>query len=253
MAQPHAYTSRALYHFVGHADPSNNETNYAVLSKVLKSGWISHHPHKQEWGGERLKYNPNSDLSDGELIIPDVVCFCDIPYEGLALHLNKYGPFGLSLSREYLVKYGARPVMYFPAFPSPGSAYGATRLADIAASYKSLWNNLSQGEMDSARTMGREDATLQRAASHAQTILGRDFLAFVKVFDPRLLEDDEKNYYMEREWRRLGNVKIDPEHVGEVLVEASFINRARTEHPRYSAKIRPSPVPPSGSSIESTA
>jgi len=45
-----AYTSGELFHFVGRPFPDDDEANYQTLLKVLRSGCVSHPPHRPDWG-----------------------------------------------------------------------------------------------------------------------------------------------------------------------------------------------------------
>jgi hypothetical protein len=59
------------------------------------------------------------------------------------MHLGKYGPFGLSLSKPLLVKYGARPVLYIPVSATDkGSSFGEERLRNIEQVYRGFHKHL---------------------------------------------------------------------------------------------------------------
>src|SRR4051812_5389252 len=105
------YISNELFHFVGRSHPTDHETNYQILLKVLDSRCISHPPHNSDWGAHQITINWDKSIFTEELIVPSVTCFCDIPFETLGIHLKKYGMFGVSFDRSLLIKYGARPVI----------------------------------------------------------------------------------------------------------------------------------------------
>ena len=115
------YTSDELFHFVGYRSPTDDEKNYQILVEILRVSCVSHPPHNPEpdWGAVTVKTNWNGllrygDDKDNGLIVPTVTCFGDIPASGLGIHIEKYGKFGVSFPRDYLIRYGARPVMYVP-------------------------------------------------------------------------------------------------------------------------------------------
>src|SRR5215467_5099242 len=108
------YTSGELFHFVGFRSPDDHETNYKTLLKVLGDCWVSHPPHERNWGRTQAAIDCSKRLILEELIVPAVTCYADIPLDHLGLHARKYGMFGVSFRRDYLVKYGARPVFYIP-------------------------------------------------------------------------------------------------------------------------------------------
>ena len=130
------YFSDELFHFVGFAHPDDDEANYATLKLILQTGCISHPPHTSDWGATSICFTWEKALVSG-MIIPAVVCFADIPVEHLSLHVAKHGAFGLSLPRQLLARYGARPVMYIPLrSDNRGSPFGAELLRDIEQVYR---------------------------------------------------------------------------------------------------------------------
>ena len=42
-----------------------------------------------------------------------MVCFCDIPLSQLMNHINTYGKYGLGMSKEWGIREGLNPVIYF--------------------------------------------------------------------------------------------------------------------------------------------
>ena len=232
------YTSDELFHFVGCGHPHDHEGNYDILKTILIDRCISHPPHERGWGVERLTLNPAESLLNGGLLVPDVVCFADIPVGALDIHVKKYGMFGLSLVRGHLVRYGDRPVMYVPVHADDGlSIYRRTLLRDIEAVFRSLQEVTRDLPPLTQRSLGRQLGSLQESAQAASTILGRAFLAFIKPFDAALDDSAPENFYMEREWRRLGNVCFEPEHVGRVLVAEAYVARLKAECPAFERKV----------------
>ena len=234
------YTSDELFHFVGRGDPEDHDKNFSVLKAILDSGWVLHRGGEPGWGVERISINPTESLLDEGMIVPEVVCFADIPFEALSIHVRKYGQFGLSLSRAHLQAYGARPVMYFPVnLEQVEARYGRPCLADIEVVFRALREHLRQVEAPSVRTWGKPPETLGQAADAFSGIALKEFLAFIKPFDAQLPPTAENNYYMEREWRRLGNMGFSERDVRSVVVPPAFMDRARNELGPYGAKLSP--------------
>jgi hypothetical protein len=238
------YTSTELFHFVGRADPLNHERNWDVVRTVLKQGWISHPPHERGWGKVGYHIDLDADLVRGDLLVPSVTCYCDIPLQSLNIHNRKYGYFGLSFSRAYLIEYGARPVMYVPSDAGNWRSVAAAHLKEWQAVLAGLRQPSAMTYAEPARILGRDLQTLDEVVSATRSVYEKDFLAFVKPFDPHLTDDHPDNYYMEREWRKYGNLRCGPDDVTRVVVERSFAERARQEFPQFAEKITSLPVEP---------
>ena len=59
------------------------------------------------------------------------------------------------------------------------------------------------------------------------------FLAFVKPFNATLALEDPENYYMEREWRRFGNLKLQQNCLRRVVVQPDFYETAKRDFPGF--------------------
>ena len=106
------YISNELHHFIGRS-LENDDLRFQLLFKIIQSGWITPSPHRENELYE-VKLRPTDIFDSYELLNPKVVCFCDIPIKDLKLHMSKYSQFGLSFSKEFLIKNGAMPVFYIP-------------------------------------------------------------------------------------------------------------------------------------------
>jgi Putative abortive phage resistance protein AbiGi, antitoxin len=138
------YTSSELFHLVGRASPEDHDANYQTLLKVLDSRQVSHPPHHHQCN-ERLSFNWNESLLNEKLVLPEITCFCDIPYEALEVHMRKYGMFGVSFAREYLVKYGARPAIYVPLQPSdPLRGWGTIFCEAFLIDVEQVWRGVHE-------------------------------------------------------------------------------------------------------------
>jgi hypothetical protein len=234
------YFSDELFHFVGHAHPEDHERNYSVLKLILQKGRISHPPHTDDWGTTSVSVTWENMLVSG-MIVPTVLCLCDIPFEHLAVHVSKYGVFGLSLPKHLLARHGARPVMYVPLrADNRGSPFGSVLLRHIEQVFRGFRRQIVE-ENDSgkrkSRTLGRMPMSAQEAASAMDSIITKDFLAFAKPYDSELPEGHLDRYYSEREWRKFGNQRFDPRDVRRVVVAPGFAQRLAQELPQYSTKI----------------
>lgn len=237
------YTSSELYHFVGWTDPENDERNYETLLKVLKSGRISHHPHDGPDGTVSYKLERAGPWLKEKFIVPAVTCYCDIPREHLSLHRAKYGNFGVGFDRSYLIKYGARPVIYIPVSTSDfGSPFGGSQmLHDIQAQYVGFLEQCVDPEEDhlpDKRSLARKPANVHEALAGITSVIEKSILAFIKPFNADLSDDNRSNYYLEREWRMYGNLPFRGQ-LKSVLVPGSFVDRAKHDVPEFAELVVP--------------
>jgi len=84
------YVSKELSHFVGRG-LSHADDQFALLLHILRTGWLTHPPHRSNVSGN-LSVNPMARLSSNEMCAPQILCFCDIPIEDLNIHTAKYSP-----------------------------------------------------------------------------------------------------------------------------------------------------------------
>jgi len=212
------------------------------LLNILRDGWISYWPHTKDWGEVSVTTNRGGFLQCEELIVPSVTCFADIPSGSLGIHMTKYGKFGISFSRDYLTRYGARPVMYVPLRHDDwGSPHGATLLKDWEAIYKSFQNlviNELPDRSQQSRSLGAEPDNKEAVITAMSNVFAKDFLAFIKPFNSHLAVDHGENYYMEREWRKYGNLRCNLEDINQILVAKGYAAKLAQALPNYADKIK---------------
>lgn len=63
------------------------------------------------------------------------------------------------------------------------------------------------------------------------------FLSFCVPFDSTKDDADQENYYMEREWRVIGDVKFGLEGVCRVILPRPYARRLRSDVPDYAGQI----------------
>jgi Putative abortive phage resistance protein AbiGi, antitoxin len=238
--------SDELFHFVGSKSPEDDEANFATLKAVLASQCVTYDPSVIGWGVQTITISWDKSLLNGELVVPTMTCFCDIPYAHLGhTHIANYGHFGLSLKKSHLVKFGARPVTYIPLHDHDlFGLSGRTLVQDIEILYRAFNEHLDQkfcsGDESPGRRIGKPPVDIVETVAGIGTLLLRDFLSFIKVYDSTLLETDKRYYYAEREWRRCGAVRFGVSEIGTVVVAPKFLTRARREWP--SLDVKPSPT-----------
>ena len=174
-----------------------------------------------------------------------VVCFCDIPVEDLHIHVRKYSNFGLSYLKAYLVDKGASPVFYVAknsvVRPLPATLEGYdevfrrldAREEPLEATTRCAYFDRMAVELnDHFRPAG---AGVLPSALH--NFLTFNVMSFVKVFDDQLPDDDPKNYYMEREWRMLGNLEFELNDVHRVVLPQVYARRFREDVPAFVGQV----------------
>jgi hypothetical protein len=256
------YVSTELTHFLGRALPSN-EDRYALLLKILREGRLTHPPHNLNFSGN-LSVNPNARVSSNEMYSPQVVCFCDIPVGDLGIHVQKYGPFGIAFPKGWLVEQGANPV-YYVANPSRiHSPFTSDLMTEVMRDPMTF---------DYAKVRASIDQTIERGAAfdravpewHRMVDLLRNLLmqtraspgvpleaqklhdltlfmefqvfSFIKFFDPGLDDSHHENFYMEREWRVVGNVQFNLTGISRVLLPKEFGHRLRKDIAEYDGQV----------------
>jgi hypothetical protein len=242
------YISNELFHLVGRSHPTDHKANYETLLKVLDSNCVSHPPHNPDFYAHQISFNWNRNILSEELIVPSITCFCDIPFETLEIHMKKYGKFGLSFPREFLIKYGARPVIYMPMQPSdPQRGWGTIHCEALLHDLEQIWRGFREHLIDPiaagsrSRSLGRKPHSPEAAAMAMDDVFTQQFLAFIKPFNSELPNDHPNNFYLEREWRKFGNLGFQPRDVMHVIVEPDYIERLKKERPAYSDKVVAAP------------
>jgi len=240
MAPEQRYVSKELTHFVGRSLPSD-QARFELLVSILKeegSGyggekglWLTHPPHdpKQPGGNLVLSGNPLESLEKGELVCPEMVCFCDIPSGDLGIHMEKYGQFGIAFTKEFLVERGANPVFYMEqnAFLTDhryanGKPERHTRRGEFFAKAAEDWKKGANN--------GDRRNILKNAVNWY-------FFPYIKLFGSSLDDNHEKNFYMEREWRLLGNVCFQLDDIVRVIMPCEHARAFRNAVPAYSGSL----------------
>lgn len=222
----------------------NHERNYEILGAVLRSRQISHPPHAKHI---EISYKINWDgsLRSEDLIVPRVTCFCDIPYDSLGIHVAKYGRFGVAFDRAFLADAGARPVIYLPLRPRDprqpwGSIHGDAALRHLEAVYRGFYEQVVHPVEDYGIPipLGKKPDSRVHAIMALNSSFVQDILAFVKPFDVDLDPEHLENYYMEREWRRYGNLVFRDSDIRMVIVSSGFAERFAADFPALANRLQ---------------
>src|SRR5689334_21546521 len=104
------YVLDRLTHFIGRSfyDSdviADNEARYNLLIKIINRRQLTHPPHDPT-KPVASNFDARKMLSRDGLAQSSVVCFCDIPYMDLKLHMSKYRMFEISFPKKFLVDKG---------------------------------------------------------------------------------------------------------------------------------------------------
>jgi len=250
------YVSSELTHFVGRG--IDEEQQYQLFLKILKEGWITHPPHKTNISGN-LSVNTSSQMSSNEMYCPQIVCFCDIPIADLSIHKAKYSPFALSFSKDFIVQQGGCPVFYLP---KQASVHGQKELSpeekmrllkEGGADARN--ENIGKGQyfdrmtkeysalMQIFRSMIMKDSQSQvvpegdRRLRELESFIDFHIFSYIKFYDHSCADDHDDNYYLEREWRVIGNVKFDLNDIKTVFMPKKYSQRFRADCPSYKSQV----------------
>ena len=241
----HKYVSDELFHFVGFSHPSDHEANYQVLLKILDSKMVIYRDFDPGSIGLRMSVDWNADIVNGQLVVRQVTCYCDIPETALGIHKSKYGLFGVGFPRTYMVGRGTRPVIYVPIQPNDyrsgwGSIYGVLAIED----WKNAWDAFNEFVVEPnrehvmKRTLNIRPQNAKEAVWAVDDLVTKDFFAFIKAFDCDLSDDEVSNYYMEREWRLIGALRFSESDLSSVFVPKHYEKRLIDDRPSYQSLLR---------------
>jgi Putative abortive phage resistance protein AbiGi, antitoxin len=245
------YTSDELTHFVGRAIPDYKE-RYKVFRDIVRGGQLKP-SYRDVLGVGSVGLADNRKLiSSNEAVRTTCVCFCDIPTEALAVHMQKYGPFGIAFAKSFLVRLGATPLPYVEKNARHRGA-GALSIT-VGEWFDQLRQKLQQFESDLRAYVepieGRPRFLVERSGPetlHGHKLMGKlasirgdlDFhvLGQMKFFDSRLAENDPDNFYMEREWRVPDSVCFGVGQIVRVIMPREFIERFQVEIREFTGEI----------------
>lgn len=230
------YVSRDLSHFVGRDQP-DDESRFRLLVEVVRSGVLSPDGKDPERTGE-VRLRLDRPLSSNAAYDGDFVCFADIPVEDLPLHAAKFGRFGLALAKTFLVEQGANPLYYVARQSLIDGVPRATAFDDMGVlldEVQSGFRELQDSDLpEKAQRRVAELAERFERFTEAQT---RKVLTLVKFFDASLGDDDDENFYMEREWRVIGAVRFTIGDVRRIIIPEEYAAPLREELPGYAGQL----------------
>jgi hypothetical protein len=247
------YISKELTHFVGKKIP-NHDDRYQLLLNILKSGELK--PSQFPVNIPCIVTTPSGRISDNELFTPYMVCFCDIPFEHLSIHIKKYGPFGLSFDKDFIVKNGGRPVQYIPRIATAKDKDGIITMAEYfdenVPEFARLFHLLIYNP-NVFRTLQSNytaiNTPLQLSSppdydllSQLDDLLLFHLFAYLKFYDHTLKDADPNNYYFEREWRVASRkVQFNLDDIKHIIIPTEYVACFSQDWPQFTEKLLPWP------------
>jgi hypothetical protein len=221
------YISNELIHFIGRK-LENDSQRYNLLKTILQEGNLS------ASGGKGINPTvttwPHKDYFDK--ITATSVCFCDIPLCDISSHINKYNGFGIAFTKSYLCALGVNPVFYYiidQLEEGSGLRFNKKLILDEI---------IDIGEKICEKYNVSEDLFTADITNELGAIGGKTTMSFKEWYGllvfhilshikPMKFADNllsRENYYTEREWRSLGDVKFGIKDVYRILIPKTFAN-----------------------------
>lgn len=232
------YISEELTHFLGRKLASDDE-RFSLLKRILRTGRLRPGPGRARMSVAYRGVSSES-FSTNLAVIPEAICFCDIPLQDLGMHAGKYGRFGLAFPKVLLAHRGANPVFYIDktSRTTPKEEETRQQFFDRALKdYAQLFERDLPIVLHKSGNKGSPSYDRYSRFRQVQLLMGFEVLCFLKFFDSNLPDDHPDNYYMEREWRVLGGVDFTLDEVTRVLVPAVYSRRLRAEIPSFSGQV----------------
>ena len=220
---PRTYVSDELTHFVGRGLPTDDARYELLADIILRNGCLKNPKHPGSRYG-RLQSDTRCGISHNNAYQGNYTCFCDIPPSSLGIHMKKYSPFGIAFRKNFLVAQGTSPVFYVAKSAQIG--IGKSK-ADAFDEYFGMYHSLLTQE-----TPG-EASKFASQFGELAGFLDWEVFSHLKVLDPACSDDDAANYYMEREWRVIGEVHSVLADVCRIIVPAAYRSRLQQELPAY--------------------
>jgi len=195
------FSTKVLWHFTGYN--KSEDDAFKILLAILKS--------KELKISERqpLIKMPSQEQRTGY----KCSCMCDIPFKDLRIHIIRYGFFGIALSKSSAVKLGYfNPVLYMQYnHPLFGRAENLIEeLEKISSPYHKL---------DKALT---EFLTLLGTYVKSSDLLSKIHL------DPKIDDEQNNNFYYEREWRSAYDWNFQETDVTAIMLPQKHLGNFRS-------------------------
>ena len=202
-------------------------------------------------------YLVGTTVGDRTLFRVSCVCFCDIPLPDLNIHITKYKGFGIGFKRQFLVEKGANPTFYVtndsiieeqrPSMRSPDwfdlAPINITRevyldslvkmLALCCDKFTSILYSSRAGSALPGEQLSERFDHLIVTLVHLRRQLDKHVFSFIVPFHSAKDDTDPDNFYMEREWRTLGQLRFGLQDVTRIVIPENYSRRLRHDVPEF--------------------
>lgn len=235
MSVRQGYISNELTHFVG-KNLKNDEERFQLLIDIVSSGLLltSEEVSNKENIKKGFKHHRSITIpkgfkfSDNSYIIPQMVCFCDIPINEFGIHMQKYSRFGLAFSKYFLVKEGANPVSYYVK-----TIVDDYNFDGCFQHYEKLLGIIKKYSSEISKMAGYENDEIKKISESISRVFDYHIFSYSKVFKHNKDEDDLDNYYMEREWRIVGSLEFEINNVKRIILPVGYAQKFYEKFPGY--------------------
>ncbi|MFX0211951.1 MAG: abortive infection system antitoxin AbiGi family protein, partial [Candidatus Hodarchaeota archaeon] len=193
------FATKVLWHFTGYN--KNDEKAFLVLKKILEDRELKLGEYCPEVimpiSGEKRWGHPCS-------------CMCDIPFKDLRIHTRRYGKYGIAFDKNKAITKGHfNPVLY---------------IHKDHILFKHVEEKLL-GKIDElTRTTGDYGKRLYEYLVILGTYIKRsDLTASVSDGNPFLDDQQDNNFYYEREWRSAYSWKFKNEDIEAIMIQRKDI------------------------------
>ncbi len=209
------------------------------MTKILKEGWLTFPPHENSINPGQIVIDSFKERKISEMFNLGCVCFADIPYDNLKIHMEKYSKFGIGFSKSFLVEKGANPVFYIDENSLVYKTNFSTNMSELTKKTeyyqencsKAMWYFLSK-YLPYCKTSEDEF----RDTWEIYFFLINIFSHF-KVWNSCLEDNDPDNYYFEREWRAINNIDFQLSDILAIIIPKDYEHQLKEDFPEYTGKI----------------
>jgi len=218
------YIAKELIHFT---------EKYENLRDILKERVLLGGPdiEASRRGITEFIFMYKENISQNAMIEVNKVCFSDIPEGQTDIHKQKYGHFGISFDKDFIVKKGGIPVHYVPRDAAINSRWANER--ETRASFFDRMTTELYNYFDGLVVAHFNDEDKRKKYQRLLGFYMTHINPYYKFFDHTLPDEDIHNYYFEREWRVVGSIKFELSDIRNVLLPQEDEDKFRQEFPCY--------------------